>query len=1167
VLLREGTATYGVPPNVQQIVVQAGQQGQKLQSGWRVAPGSILRVSAVIGDSLDDPLGFLAPDRISLTVSKIQGATISLVTQTAVISLTNAAVPFNVELPPAERLDTTLGFGFIVAVTDVLGNVKIEDAIGSFDVDGRPIIEGLASTDNGRLVDQAANDGASVAINADEILTLALTATDFGTVTDLDVVQTPDPAVGSSVSVAKSAMDQTTVTATVTVTPDVPTYGIGPSDALNLKATATDDTALTIVQDEGVTVDVNDLSLFSPLFDGMIDTTAITLTSDDIGRLSAAGADVREVTIGEGTKLTVTIEARDMTAADAVTLEVTGTAISSAATIAGATLNGVGVLDAAASPTVAIVESGSIEFVFEPGYKAVPYGSASDVATFTLRAWVADDAQIALGTQKDYVDLIVNVTSEVTTPVVTVTDVELVNAGGATSVSLGSVAAANVQETSKAIVKVSAVDQGGEPVTVTFANSSTIADVRDNGTPTAGAATTGSISLTPGLFDADTGVGLGLVDSPNDPMTITATGTNASGLSNTAQVNLDLLNLAQPPQITIASTQGGADLGTSMSVRPEQVSQVMLYITALDSDGELVIVDVDGTPLNNAVTIKGKSTGTYTFTVPQDLIENTNYPLTVTATDGGFQQTVRVFTIKVQVGNQAPVLTLDPTEVTIQVGESVFITAEATDDDGDDVTFTISPEGAAVQGTPVKVGNTTTVDFTFAGTAEGVTALEITATDPAGAFDTETATITVTPVVVAAEPDQMILSHGWGGNTSSKRLAMNEAGQWRFAENSGFQGMTKVFAENIINSTRARAVRTAVGDIDNNGSPDIVTAFGPGGQVGDDGNPTTQPSVVVVWRQSALVKPTKITTKGVFNKDAAAAALRNPDGDVNVAVGNFVGEDVPMLACAQGIGGSNWIRIFQYGFDADAGRNALIQVGEIKAWKAAEGADNPALWGSSGGLTVAAGDVDGDGLDELVVGQTKGVVNEFGYGPETYVQVLDLKMDGDEVVVDTFTASTKTLPTKPGLGGVNVAVGDLRGDGKDLIIVASAGNPDGTTKNHIRVWEVVDGALTSVTGPLVALGADQNPSGALSIAAGNLDEIAGDELLVGTQALISVDENGIVSFSNMPPSNKAKGIKVNFDASGTYVGPLGTARIPFSPFGGAAVPSSNGVGVGMYPAP
>ncbi|MFH1739253.1 MAG: hypothetical protein ABIH23_09615, partial [bacterium] len=483
VQLREGTATYGVPPNVQQIVVQAGEQGQRLQSGWRVAPGSILRVSAVIGDSLDDPLGFLAPDRISLTVSKVQGATISLVTQTAVISLTNAAVPFNVELPPAERLDTTIGFGFIVAVTDVLGNVKIEDAIGSFDVDGRPIIEGLASTDNGRLVDQAADDGASVAINADEILTLALTATDFGTVVDLDVVQTPDPAAGSSVSVAKSAMDQTTVTATVTVTPDVPTYGVGPSDALNLKATATDDTGLTIVQDDGVTVTVNDLSLFSPLFDGMIDTTAIALTSDDIGRLSAAGADVREVTIGEGTKLTVTIEARDMTAADAVTLEVTGTAISSAATIAGATLNGVDVLDAAASPTVAIVESGSIEFIFEPGYKAVPYGSASDVATFTLRAWVADAAQIAADTQKDYVDIIVNVTPEVTTPVVTVTDVELVNAGGATSVSLGSVAAANVQETSTAIVTVSAADAGGEPVTLTFANSSTIVDVRDNGTP------------------------------------------------------------------------------------------------------------------------------------------------------------------------------------------------------------------------------------------------------------------------------------------------------------------------------------------------------------------------------------------------------------------------------------------------------------------------------------------------------------------------------------------------------------------------------------------------------------------------------------------------------------------------------------------------------------
>jgi len=1166
--LRSGTATYG--EGASQIVVTT--PGSKLgRTGWKIAPGSILRVSAVVGDTLDDPLGFLSNNRISLSLSGSPvppSATVTLQNDLATISQTNLSAPFDVELARGADLDTTLGFGFTVSVTDVVGNNATETGIGSFDVNGRPIIRTYASTVPTRLHDQAVSAGEGVAINADEILTLSVVATDLGNIAAMDVTQTPADALGSTL-VWQTSLSGGNGTATITVTPDVPTYGVGPAEPFAVEASATDNDGLTAFVTPGINVAINDIPLFSPVFQAAFDGTTQELTSTDIGRLSTAGADIRQVTISEGDILKVTLEARDMSAVPAnLTLVATGTAISSSATVANATLNGVHVLNAASDPAVAFVQSGSIEFIFEPGFKAIPFGSDAQKATFTLRAYVADEAQIALGTQKDYVDILIDVLPQAMEPVVEVVDVSLFNANETLSTALGAVSAAEVQETSKVVVTATGRDLGGEPVTLEFTSNTAIPFTTEIDAAAADTTTNAQLEMTPGLFDADAGVGEGYVDSANDPTTITVTGTNTSGLDATDQVVLDIVNHSMPPILTVATSQDGPDIGAGITINAAVTPSLKLYITARDSDAELVIVDVNGTPLDDAVTVAGQSTGTYTFNVPTGLLVNTTYNLVVRGIDGGFQITRRTVSVTVLVGNQAPTLALSPTEVTVAPNAQTTIVATGTDLDGDALTFgaTVAPAGigTVAVGTVTQSGNVSTVNIVFtAGSAEGEATVTVTATDPSTASDTKVATITIE--ISPQAPDEMILAQGQGGFTLTKRNFMNDAGQWRFTPFSGFQALTPSFAASI-GTPRDRFTNVAVADFNHDGKMDILTGFGPGGKAG------AQPSIILIWEQYPDKAPTVISTRGAFAKDATNAAYRNPQGHINVAAGDFVGEDLPLVIAAQGIGGSNQIRVFQLGNLRVANginKGTFSDRGTFRAWP---GAGTAALWGNtSGGVSVAAGDLDGDGIDELVVGQLNGS-EVGGYKPETYIQVLKLARNASgTVVVDKYSTPIHAFDdvAQYGLGGVNLAIGDVNGDGKNDIVVASAGNPDATAKNLIRAFDMVvagsDISLQPIMPARSVMAAAANPSGALSIAVGNLDRLTGDEILVGTQATLNVNlETGAVTAANLPPKILVRGVKLNF-VDGAYSN-FTEVRPPFEPFAGTALPTSNSVFLGFYPA-
>jgi FG-GAP repeat len=99
-----------------------------------------------------------------------------------------------------------------------------------------------------------------------------------------------------------------------------------------------------------------------------------------------------------------------------------------------------------------------------------------------------------------------------------------------------------------------------------------------------------------------------------------------------------------------------------------------------------------------------------------------------------------------------------------------------------------------------------------------------------------------------------------------------------------------------------------------------------------------------------------------------------------------------------------------------------------------------------GGVSVAVGDVTGDGVGDLITGA--------GPGGGPHVRVWSL-VGSDLVEVAGFFAYDPAFP-----GGVFVAAGDVTGDGVAELITGAG--PGGGP--HVRVWSLTPAGIVEVTG-------------------------------------------------------------------------------------------------------
>jgi fibronectin-binding autotransporter adhesin len=134
----------------------------------------------------------------------------------------------------------------------------------------------------------------------------------------------------------------------------------------------------------------------------------------------------------------------------------------------------------------------------------------------------------------------------------------------------------------------------------------------------------------------------------------------------------------------------------------------------------------------------------------------------------------------------------------------------------------------------------------------------------------------------------------------------------------------------------------------------------------------------------------------------------------------------------------------------------------------------------TGGVRVALGDVNGDGIDELITGT--------GVGGGPHIKVFNLQ-GGQPVEVASFFAFEPTF-----MGGVNISTGDINGDGlADIIIGAGAGGGP-----RVKVFNGAANYLVNATTPLMDFFVyDPAFTGGVTVAAGNRDGYKGDEVITG----------------------------------------------------------------------
>lgn len=184
-------------------------------------------------------------------------------------------------------------------------------------------------------------------------------------------------------------------------------------------------------------------------------------------------------------------------------------------------------------------------------------------------------------------------------------------------------------------------------------------------------------------------------------------------------------------------------------------------------------------------------------------------------------------------------------------------------------------------------------------------------------------------------------------------------------------------------------VNIIAADINNDGSEEIITAPGSGGG----------PHVRVLNSRAQEIS-------------WFMAYLNSFRGGVNLAAGDVDGDGQTEIITAAGPGGGPHIRVFDY-------------QGHLKSQFFAY-AEN-----FRGGVQIACGDTDGDGISEIITGA--------GSSGGPHVKVFDYQGN----VKEWFMAYAENFR-----GGVNLTTGDLDSDGSEEIITAplSNGGP------HVRIF-------------------------------------------------------------------------------------------------------------------
>ena len=195
-----------------------------------------------------------------------------------------------------------------------------------------------------------------------------------------------------------------------------------------------------------------------------------------------------------------------------------------------------------------------------------------------------------------------------------------------------------------------------------------------------------------------------------------------------------------------------------------------------------------------------------------------------------------------------------------------------------------------------------------------------------------------------------------------------------------------------------------------------------------------------------------ITSTKIFNRIVFGAG--NTQGEVHVARSDVDGDEQEELICGHGYGGSSWVSVYKLNGTRIFNQRVF-------------GGGN-----TNGEVHVGAGDVDGDGIDEVICGH--------GRGGSSWVNVY--RLDGTLILTKKVFGSGNTQ------GEVHVAGGDVDGDGVDEIICGHGRGGSSWVKVYQLGGSVIFNRKVFGTG---------NTLGDVNVAAGNVDYDIDDDIICG----------------------------------------------------------------------
>jgi phosphodiesterase/alkaline phosphatase D-like protein len=284
----------------------------------------------------------------------------------------------------------------------------------------------------------------------------------------------------------------------------------------------------------------------------------------------------------------------------------------------------------------------------------------------------------------------------------------------------------------------------------------------------------------------------------------------------------------------------------------------------------------------------------------------------------------------------------------------------------------------------------------------GLTEAQLAATNLQLDFSDGKAITSFTPLLTLnARQDGFVTGSGAGGQSQVKLYDASGVVKKQFSAFAGFNG----------------SISVAYGDLNNDGEMDIVAAAGPGGG----------PHVKVFDGLSG---------NEIASFFAYDASFR---GGVNVAVGDLNGDGRLELITGAGAGGGPHVKAFALNFSG--GRATPQEFASFYAYDSS----------FRGGVSVAAGDVNGDGAFDIITGAGAGGgphVKAFGFGAPAPARVALQELASFYAYDANFR------------GGVSVASGNIDGLGTDEIITGAGagGGP------HVKAFSrSTEGTLSTVS--------------------------------------------------------------------------------------------------------